>query len=902
MLSVSVFGQDMKIYGNLIDQKSGQPAEKAVLVVIRLSDTLLVDFTRSDTEGKFDMNMPMDTVEVLISYPGTDDKSVFFFPGPGNLDLALKDLQLTPESDELGEILIVANKEPIYFRGDTLVYNADAFKTKENAVVEDLLKKLPGITVDKDGKISSQGREVNKILVDGDEFFGDDPTIATKNLGADGVESVEVYETENEDAEAGSDEKIQVMNLTLKEDAKQGYFGSVSAATDFQNYYEGEVLFNRFKGKRKVSIFALGTNTPRANFDWATANKFGLTNEYSGNQWNPTIPQAPQGVPRTFKTGIYFSDKLSDNIRFRGDYTYNNNELNTKLDQTSQFFLTDTTYYTDDASQKLEDFQSHVVNTSFIIDLDSLTELRVDPSFEYEDRNELTASQTSFRTANRDTTSTTNIFNSYKESGYEVNADVTLNRKFKKKEKRAFTFKYNFNLLDGKSDRFLHTISDYRFSPLLNQEVNQRQEQNLTINSHRGQLFFSEPLNEHFALDLDYLINHSTNLQGKLTNNFAQGEYNDLNSNLTNKFKTIRLLNRGGAKLRYNKSKLTVAVGTQFRNIGIDNVNLEGETINQNINNILPNAMLQYKFNKSKRLRIDYRTFSTQPSVTQLQPVPDNTNPNAISIGNLGLRPNYSHTLSANFNTWQALTGYYLWSYAYYTLTQDAFSTAVTYDHLGRTVSQTVNINGGKNGVPFNQNGGVFFGMGIPIKKVITITPGLNSTYFQNSNFINTRLNTTTTLATTGTLDFKYQSESDSLIFNLGASYSYSQPKSSLGFASQPFATTELRGGFEVELPWNMTLESKGIFTMLSQRSDGFNLNYFIWDAALSKRFLKTQNLILSIHGNDILNQNVLANRTVQDNVIVDNRTNIVSRYFLIKLTYKFNNTNTPENDGNTNW
>lgn len=888
--------QNMTIGGNLLDTTNQEPRHNALIVVIRLSDSVLLDFTRSDANGNFAMELVMDTVEVLISHPVHDDKSIFFFPGPGNMDLNLRDLPLPPESDELGEIMIVAYKEPIYFKGDTLVYNADMFETKPNAVVEDLLKKLPGITVDKDGKVSSQGRTVNKILVDGDEFFGDDPTVATKNLGADGVESVEIYETEDENAEAGSDEKIQVMDLKLKEDAKKGYFGRASGASDFANFYEGELLFNRFAGSRKISVFALGSNTPRSGFDWAEANKFGLTNEVDyGNNGFGFNNSSLQGVPRTFKTGIYYSDKLSKNVKFGLDYTFNDNSLNKIGDQTSQYFLEDTTYYTDQVSNSIENYQSHSANMRFEIKLDSLTELTLRPRFSYNNSATANASETNFRDAFQDTTSTTDIYNSVGVKSYDAGAKIRLVRK-SKKPKRRLTFNYAYDVSNSESDGILTTRSVYRDLPALNDSIDQSQEQNQTSSSHNAQLFYAEPLNEVFSLNFDYMFNYSDNAQEKITKNAILGTYTDYDSTLSNSFETNRYLNRGGMKIRFRKSKVTASIGAQYRNIWIENINHNGSIINQNINNFLPNAFLNIKFSNSKRLNMHYNTFSNQPSMAQLQPVPNNTDPNRISIGNLELRPNYTHRVSANFNSWKALSGFYVWANGNYSVVHDAFSTSVTYDSLGRAISQAVNVDG-------NQNGSMFFGMGIPVKQVVKINPRISANYFKNSNYVNSALNVTTTTSVNGNLEIEYNAKSDSLTFFVEGSYGYNNPKSTLSFSSnQPYFTQAVSGGFEVELPFKMSLEAEATYTMNTQRAEGYNINFLIIDAALSKRFLETENLVLSLQGNDILNQNVIAARSVQGNIIVDNRATIISRYFLLKLTLKFNSTKTHEDDPGHRW
>ena len=218
---------------DLIDTlNNNNPTENVVVMVLSLSDSVLLGFDRTDFNGEFSISgLPVDTVEIIMSHHNFDDKVIFFMGSNANNELNLINTILPDKSEMINEVTIYANKEPIYFRGDTLVYVADSFKTKQNAVVEDLLKKLPGIDVDKNGTITSQGLAVNKILVDGDEFFGDDPTVATKNLGAKTVESVNIYEEENKDESETAEETIQVMDLRLKEGSKKGYFGKISGAS-----------------------------------------------------------------------------------------------------------------------------------------------------------------------------------------------------------------------------------------------------------------------------------------------------------------------------------------------------------------------------------------------------------------------------------------------------------------------------------------------------------------------------------------------------------------------------------------------------------------------------------------------------------------------------------------------
>ena len=232
-LGFQVFGQEMKISGNVFDSTGVKPVKNAMVMGVRMKDSLLLGFTRTDAEGHFELKgFEIDTFSLIIDHPSLDEKIYYIFGHKDNFEINIPSVRLYSKAQELEEVVIYANREPIFYRGDTLVYVADSFKVEQGAVVEDLLKKLPGIKVDKDGKITSQGQEISQVLVDGDEFFGTDPTIATKNLGADGIDQVKVYEKDNDDG-IGDNEKIQVLDLKLKDDAKKGYFGRVSGASDF---------------------------------------------------------------------------------------------------------------------------------------------------------------------------------------------------------------------------------------------------------------------------------------------------------------------------------------------------------------------------------------------------------------------------------------------------------------------------------------------------------------------------------------------------------------------------------------------------------------------------------------------------------------------------------------------
>ena len=275
-----------------------------------------------------------------------------------------------------------------------------------------------------------------------------------------------------------------------------------------------------------------------------------------------------------------------------------------------------------------------------------------------------------------------------------------------------------------------------------------------------------------------------------------------------------------------------------------------------------------------------------------LQPVNDNTNPNNIRIGNPTLKPSYTHTINLFSNVWQALSNRYLYAQFEGNLTNNAFVNSTEYDPLiiGRMISQTVNVNG-------NYYGNFYIGGGLPIyKKIVSINPGINGNFSNMKSFINNELNQTINRSITSYLSLDFNK--DSLKFSVGTELTYTSPSSTISSVSNtPYTTSNYTFSFTWTLPGKMKLLSDANYTMNGKRADGYNINYLIWNAEINRTFLKTENLILSVIGNDILNQNISANRYVASNVITDNKTKIISRYFLLKLTWKFNNNHTKEED-----
>lgn len=911
LLTTNGFAQEMKVRGTVYDSTRTVPLKNALAMAVRMRDSLLLDFQRTDAQGNFEIGgFEIDTFTLIISHPSGDEKLYYMFGSEDNFDITIPSVVLPPKSLNVEEVVIYAYKDPIYYKGDTLVYVADSFKVDEHAVVEDLLKKLPGITVDENGKITSQGEDISQVLVDGDEFFGSDPTVATKNLGADGIATVQVYEKENDEGIGGDDEKIKVLDLKLKDDAKKGYFGRISGASDFaatpingevgtNPFYEGELLLNKFSGPQKISVFALTSNTPRSSFGWGDLNKFGLENESSsGNRWNPGAGSNTSGIPETMKAGFYFSDKLGEkkNTKVGFNYSFYRDQLDARSASRSQYLLPDSTYFTDDSTRDYTLNVSHKINMNFESQLDSLTKLQIKPNISFDFANSSSSDLSSFFNESEIQTIGTNVQDTATSEGISAGGFARLERKFMK-PKREMEIRYDMSFSDNATDSYLDSYTQYYSVALPESRIAQKKYNYNNSLSHYGTFTYIEPLGTKWKTQFEYFFEYGTSNQDRvaLDYNATALDYIDTNASLTNIFDNIRTQHRAGLKFTYEPKKHRFAAEMRVRNIDIANQNrVTGIDVNQNFTNFLPTFEYRYRPSMSKQIRFAYRTSSQQPSITDLQPIPDNTNPNRIKEGNPNLRPNYVHSFNTMFNTWKALTGQYVWSGANVIFTQDAFGDSTSYDAFGRAYTKTVNVKG-------STIASVYSGAGLPILgRKIEFAPGINGSYFRSTNYIDSVENITENYSLTPSLRINFRFLGDSLEFHTENSYAYNNTVSSFNNSTTPYYTLNNEVGFKWRLPGGWAVSSSGKYTKNTVPGDGFfDTDFFVLNAEFSKRFLKTQNLEISLKGNDILNQNINARREVTGTTITDYRTTIISRYFLLKATLRFNNRRAKEDDFN---
>jgi len=899
LVSFSCFSQKIKVSGHIQDTAAKAPLPNALIMAIKLMDSTLVDFTRSNSYGRFNLKpLPLDTYQVIISHPKFTDMGYFIFGDKNNLEYNFGKIILQPKQIALDEVTIFAYKDPVYYKGDTLVYTADSFKTKANANVEDLLKKLPGLKVDKDGKITSQGKTIDRVLVDGDEFFGGDPTVATRNLNANSIESVQVYEKKNEDVANSStgEETQKILNLKLKEEAKKGYFGKLSGAGDFQKFYEGEALGNYFKKKLKLSVFGLASNTPNSNFNWSDISKYGLSNEYEmfddgDDSYTLYTNNQMQGIPKALKSGIYYSDNLFKDTKVNLNYSYNQHVINSETSNNSQYFLTDTSYTSTNMIKNTQKKESHSLNLSIVQKIDSLTDLVFSSKIKLLSGKSGSNDVTDFLRKDFVKTRNTSINSTSENNAYDMTNNVKLSKKFKKRD-RLFTFTYNNTFSETNSDGVLKTDNySYSNSGSSLNAINQKKENYGHNQNHTIGASFVEPITKKIKIETSYDFMYYSSLQNKTSINNIGGEYIEIDSTLTNHFVNNKQINRAGLKFIYEIKKMRYTIGARARNVSVKNNNyFKNQQITQNFNNILPFSTLRYKFSDNTSFNLNYITSSTNPTINQLQPVIDNSNPNFINIGNPILLPTFSHQFDINFNSWKSVSGKYTWLGLSYTNTTKDITTATLYDSIGRTISQAINIDGN-----YQLNG--YVGTNIPLfSKKLNFNPGFESSYSNKNDLINGLRNTTKTFNSNFKLGCNIEFENIS--GGVEGYYTYNSSESTLNVTSnKPYNSQGFSGYINTKFPKKFIFESDANYTINSNRTNGYNINYLVWNASLSKTLFKRENLILGIYAYDILNQNISVNRFINSNTIIDTKTNIISRYLLLKATLKLNSNKAKEEE-----
>ncbi|MEO6136801.1 MAG: TonB-dependent receptor [Ginsengibacter sp.] len=900
------FCQSSFIKGTIKDSSSDVNTANAVVSILNQKDSTLVAFSRSDKSGNFSAG-PLTNGDylVMITFPKYGDY-VDKISLNGKETANLNTVYITQKSKLLAEIIV--RQQAIRIKGDTTEFTADSFYVKPNATVEDLLKELPGIQVDKDGKITAQGQQVQKVLVDGEEFFSDDPTIATRNLRADAIDKVQVFDKKSDQAEfTGIDDgqKTKTINLKLKEDAKKGYFGKLSVG-GLDQYYNAQALINAFKAKRKLSAFVIASSTDQTglNFQDASSLGFGGGGNFqiddgsgaifitgSGSDEFGASGSAGPGLPESIKGGVHFSNKWAeDKYNAGGNYLFNKLSQRSAGNTFRQNILLDSLYYDRESSEAHSNKMRNSLSGNVEIQLDSSSSLKINANG-YIGNTESNTQNNSEALSEENKVVNNSIRNTIRNlDNGSLNTSVLYRKKFKKKGRTisvSLEEKYN----ESKSDGFLYNTAnffDVSNNTIFKKDTTDQKKLNNTQSSSIGaKATYTEPLSQKSFLEFNYTLNNSNSNQKRLTyNKDISSKYTNLVDSLSNEFKYIYNTHSVGANFRYNAKKYNFSFGGNVANTAFQQTDLVKDTTRKyNYYNFFPRANFNYKFSSFSNLGLNINGSTTQPTIDQLQPITDNSNPLNIVVGNPALKQQFRTTANLTYTNFQILNEQYVFLGAVFNSTADQISNSYTIDALGRRVSKYINTNG-------NYYFGLYGGFNAKIPKTnirYNINPNVGLSH--NTNFVNGIKNVSNSsnygINTGIRLNKKEKYE-----IGFTANPSYNVSKSSISKTSNTnywIYNFEVNGNFQ--LPGKIEFGTTVDFNF-RQKINAFdnNNNVILWNAYIEKKFFKTDALTLRASINDILDQNKGYRRSIQPYAIEESNYLTFRRYGLITLTYNYNN------------
>lgn len=910
--SIIAVAQNATVKGTIRDTTQNSPVELASVAILSQSDSILQKSTRTDKNGNFEItNLKDGAYILLVSYPKYVDY-VDMFDISGGYPVDYKTIPLTQTAMLLDEIVI--SQPPVRIKGDTTEYMADSFKVRENATVEELLKELPGIQVDKDGKIMAQGKQVQKVLVDGDEFFSDDPTVATKNLRADAIQKVQVYDKRSDQAAfTGIDDgqEVKTIDLRLKENAKKGYFGKASVA-GLDKYYNLTGMLNSFKAKRKLSVFGVASSTDQTGLSWSDQSALGFSGDGGGFRGGggrgmmmvgamgssgggdlSAGNSYGQGLPESIKAGAHYSDKWNDGKNSAGgNYLFNKIDIRSGGSTYSQNTLLDSVYYGKSSSTGTSSQIRQSLNGVLDIQIDSTSQFKITATGSRNTSDNYTkdlseALSETLDPVNNSTSVTTNHSES---EAFNTNAFY---RKRFKTPGRTISINFNQRYNNTKSDGFLNNEANY-FDPLGNNTRTDHTDQN-KVNTTRtmtfeGKISYTNPLGKKSFIELNYSYNHNDNYQVRLTyNKDLNDKYNQLVDTLSSDFKYTYNINTGGLNYRYNGKKLTFSAGGNVSRTDYQQQdNFLGTTRPYGYTNLAPRADLRYKLSSASTISFNYNGNTQQPTIDQLQPLKNNSDPLNIVVGNPNLKQSFSNSIGLNFNSFQIMSEQYVFMGVNFNSTSNQISSSYTIDNMGRRVTQYVNIDGA------NYSLSMYGSYSRKLGKTWRFGISPNASVSKNTNFINGHENIANSFVISPGINF---SKRDVQKYELEIRYtpSFNSSKSSISTAANRNYWTQ-NVGFDgrVSLPGKIDLGTDISYEYRQQLDASDTKNQVtLWNAYIEKRFLKKEQLTLRFSVNDILDQNKGYSRVIQPNAIVESNYLTFQRYGLLTLTYNFNTTGT---------
>ena len=888
-----ISAHDTVINGVLVDsQDTTELMEATVRLLMATKDSTMVKGTTTDMNGVFNIKGVKPGKYLLrFSYLGYNDLIKHVTIGDDGRDVNMGVVTMDPNTILLKETVVMGVKSPIVVKEDTIEFNADTYKTQANAVVEDLLKRLPGVEIGSDGKITANGKEVKKILIDGKEFFSDDPTVASKNIPADMINKLQVIDRKSDLArltgvDDGDDETV--INLTVKKGMNNGWFGTVNAGYGTDDRYAGNVMINHFRDGNQFTILGGGNNTNNLGFGDGASGRF---QRFGGDR----------GVTTSQYAGLNFNigSKEDDHFRVGGDIMYSHSDRDTRTSTARQNLLTDSVSYYD-ANTAARD-KSHNLRGDFRIkwEIDTCNTLDIRPNFSFNfnksERGDSSSTRAGDAALTRVNRSLSNFFNDGK--SFEWGTRLIYNHKVASHPGRSQSLMLNYSYSNVREDADTYTDNTYFLQDsiqLIDQTANNRRK----THSVTGRLSWTEPIgdikNARF-LEFSYRGNYRYTTSDKLVyDNTREGIWpsgtvtdQEWNESLSNSFRNKFFNQEFSLGFRQVRKAYNLNVGISVNSAmskSKDLINSARDIKERWAWSVAPYARFRYKFTETRNLNFFYRMRAQQPSISQLQPVADVSNPLNVITGNPELKPTFNHNINLRFGDFAQGAQRSIMAMANVDFAQNSIVSTVSTDELtGARFTSYTNVGGVWSAMAMNM---LSFPFGS--QKTWYFTSHLFARYGVTKSVTNGVENRSNTLLINYSPGLAFRNS----VFDIELRPSYGFQNTTTSALKSNTRNINTWGGMfngTYSAPFGLVISTDLRYSTTSGYSAGYNSDQWIWNGSVAYQFLSDKQAAVTLSVYDILGQRKNIYRNVTGDYIEDVFYNSLGRYGMVTFTYRFN-------------
>lgn len=916
VLSVqALYAQKITVKGRLMDS-SDAPLPQATIMFLNPKDSTLVNFGSSNKEGFFEVkNLNRTNYLFKVTYVGHAPLIIAIIPKPEELIIELGVQKMEPATTMLGAVEVKGERAPVTIKKDTIEFNAGSFKTQPNAMAEDLIKKLPGMEVDNDGTIRAQGEQVQRVTVDGKEFFGRDPKLATRNLPADAVDKVQVFDKKSDQAVfTGIDDgqREKTINLELKEEKRKGMFGNATGGYGTEDRFMGKLSLNRFSKGQQLSIVGTANNINEQGFsidDYMTFTG-GAQQMAAGGGGARTITVQSggggsggmqlgggqtNGLMSTYGGGVNFNKDFSTKTKLSANYFVNYLEHDIIQKTERENFNTNNFKYYNELSTQNSTNLNHRLNLTLDHEIDSANSIKWTNGITFSDTKMLQKSLSENLSSELVQQNATNRTTQSVGQSFSYNSELLYRHRFGKKG-RTFSSTFTFGLTDSDRDGVVDGDNVVLGQePVLLDQTYVQTTDNLTYGAN---LSYTEPLGGRKYLEANYNIRQNKNDVDRKAYNMVNDDH-ELMDSLSNVYNSEYLYQRGGLNLRINRESYSVTVGAAFQQTLLDGEIIrpqdQAAIIDRTFENFLPSLHFNYDFDNNVRVRADYETSMNAPTIQQLQPTRDVNNFPNIYEGNPNLKPSYQHSLRLNFSKFDPVSFISLFAFINANYTKDAITNSQSYnstDSIRTTITKPINVD---DNINVSGNANVSF----PLSKLFSrFNVGVNVRGQQSINVSRELVDEEVMSSTEATINqltlggnirytFTYKE-----IFDLSLSTNLSHQK-----------TQYESSNTEDQKYFNRTYSTEGNFNFLKyyRLSGTFNYNQYetqsdnstisipMLNLSFSRYFLKANAGEMKFLVNNVLDKSLGVTQTANVNYFERQTMNSLGRYYMVTFTYAIN-------------